>query len=800
MQTTIDVKGCYDYVFLRKKVNEISSIIAEILPKNKAQRKEYLLSYDFILKCTKTYELFSFDDITVLTFLLATYRESDSLTSLELFQKDKAFTAFYIVALHYYRKRDAEVMYDVLHEYVGKGAKKFSFEKYPMIWDLVSRYAIITKNYSVLLASAAAGRKAMPNNAATGVSYVEGVCLWANDIFYKTERSDPKPFPISINIKGDKEFQKDTLLIALSYCVKAILNNSYYAKYYFQFAELLFYIRVFFTEKNRIASNDEEYNERHFNKTVSLLKNVKACNATCEWEGVVGESAVDIRMCILRFVNVAIDFASTEEEKVRYKRFFEMAENYFNKRSVLVNVKKNKIINSKNYDDCKNIVKCRERGEYVLISYSRADYKSVFCDILEYQEAGIGVVFDDKLDETSTATEAKWHETYRKLMQKAKALICYVSENYIQRDAVMRELEMASEIGITVIPVDLTGTKQISAIISSVIRSGNVLPSRNINLLTTVFDDDQLMYCKGRNVDAVTHIAKIKKVLAAKCIDVFSIITAETCSESNVCNGVPYRPQEDFFVCDEKNGIYVVADGITRQEGYLEGSSAAAKFTETFCEKFHGTIVENMEENVADLYIMLSRSFGEAINLTKKTLEQEEEYRKMEQEAKMLAKEKGVYYEPPGCVFAVGVVNDGILYYGHVGDCAAMLCRKGQVVALTEPQTEYAFKIAKVEKNRRLLYNEYVNNPNNVHGYGVVNGDIGANAFFKVSSIELIDGDCVFLASDGISDFLRINYAEIQDCKTLNDVMRKQKNAKKSDNFLDDRTIIRINVGNVERV
>ncbi len=799
MQTAIDVRGYYNYAFLRKKLNEISSIIADILPKDKAKRKDYLLSYDFILDCTKTYERFTFDDVTVLTFLLATYKENDGFYDLKVFREDEAFVAFYILALHYYRKRDAEIMFDVLHEYVGNADKQFSFEKYPMIWDLVNRYAIITRNYAVLLASAEAGSRAMPKNVAMGVSYTEGVCMWANDVFYKTEHVDPKTFPIEINEKGAKDFQKDTLINALSYSVKAILNNPSYAKYYFQFAELLFYVRVLFTDKSLTVDGGavNEYNKKQFNQIVKSLKSVKSCeNVTCDWAGVTDSEPSAIRIYILRFVDIALEYATTEDEKTRYKRFYEMTENYFEKKSASINLRKNKIINSKKFDDCKNLVKCQERGEYVLISYSRADYKSVFCDILEYQEAGIGVVFDDKLDEMSSAPDSKWYESFQGLMKKAKALICFVSENYIQSEAVMRELDMATKAGITIIPVDLTGGKQISAVIASVFRAGKVLPSKHIKLLTTVFDDDQLMYCKGRNADTVTHIPKIEKVLFAKCKEVFSKVTAECGAKANSRDGISYRPQEDFFVCDKNNGIYVVADGITRQEGYTDEKSSASQYTKTFCENLHGAIVSNMKENVADPYIMLNRSFSEAVNMTKNALEQDKNYAKVCESAKTLAKEKGVYFENPGCVFVVGVVYNGTLYYGHVGDCAILMYRKGQVLALTESQTEYAFKVANVEGDRALLYDKYVNKPSNEHGYGVVNGDAGVYAFFKVSSIELLDGDNVFLASDGISEFLRRNALSVQGMKTVDEIFEKQ-NAER-DGAFDDRTLIRINVGKTD--
>lgn len=195
MQTAIDVRGYYNYAFLRKKLNEISSIIADILPKDKARRKDYLLSYDLILDCTKTYERFTFDDVTVLTFLLATYKENDGFYDLKVFREDEAFVAFYILALHYYRKRDAEIMFDVLHEYVGNADKQFSFEKYPMIWDLVNRYAIITRNYAVRLASAEAGSRAMPKNVAMGGCHIPRASACGRTTFFtKPSTSIPRLF------------------------------------------------------------------------------------------------------------------------------------------------------------------------------------------------------------------------------------------------------------------------------------------------------------------------------------------------------------------------------------------------------------------------------------------------------------------------------------------------------------------------------------------------------------------------------------------------------------------------------
>lgn len=789
MKQTALFNSCYKNFFeTENKINKVLGEISDLLDGGKTD----MGSYEYILGCTNIYNASDEDDVIARQFLLSLYDENPKFFA----SKDQAFTLFFLVCFHFYRQGNAQVFHDVLQRYVGEGGNKFSFEEYPVIWDLCCRYAVNTNNYPRLLASAVAGSKAMPNNPALSNSYVSAVTGRSHDMYYKNVVAVKGEFPPFIDNKfafgADEESYEASLIKAFGFVRAGIVKNPKYAKYYFQLGQLLFYARAYFST-NKNLSVKQRY-RKAFEQEMQYVKSLEACKYVNDivWLDIAGEDGISVKENIEKFVSLAKSLASSTDEASKYNQFWDMALAFFDKRPDTVFANKNKIMVSQRFEDCLSLVKCKPCDDYVTVSYSRKDYKSVLCDIVELRSRGVQVVFDEHLDETNDAQGKTWDEKFNAILKGSKAVLCYLSENYIASSAVKKELKMMKENGKVVMAVDLTGKKQISVIIEEAIKHGLNFSSDMLRSLTDVFDDDRLVFVREKNYDATSHFEKLETSLRNQCPEVFKNVVATSCSLQNAGRVTPH-PQEDAYMCDAINKVYVIADGITRFEGYPDSDySIAAKYTRTFCKNLVADICDNLKKSSKDLPELIHKSFVSCAVSTTRQLQNDAEFARNLALAKAESVKKGTYFEPVGCVAVVGVVDNDTLYFGHVGDCAAVLVRNGQAIALTRSQTRYAFKVDNVEGDRKLLYQRYVNVPSNEHGYGVADGDENVGAFLRVTSFKLQSGDVVFLMSDGVADFFCDTFCSDYARYSAEEILAKQVELSPKDAVFDDRTIIRV--------
>lgn len=765
-----------DFKDFFKTEEKVGKVLSEI--KNLAvQGRDYLKSYEYILDCTKLYNASDEDDAVARFILLSTYNGKSAFLG-----KDEAFVAFYLVCFHFYRQKNVKALRGVLNKYVGSGNLRFSIDDYPVIWDLACRYSVLTDDYEHLLLSAILGAKAMDDSPAMGNSFVQAVCNKSRNMYYKNIKATDEDYPECFSRK-QTETKYDTdyaesLIRAYDYAFKGIDKNPTYAKYYASVAELLFYTRVYISDKHT------ELDELHKKGFVAAIKRI---DDDVTFEDLNLDNAFT-EQYVEKYLTVAKGYASSDGEIASYNQFWDMASAFFDKRPDTVFAKKNKIITSKRFADCLDMVRCNVSADYVTISYSRKDYKSVLCDVVELQSRGVQVVFDEHLDETADDDGKTWDQKFEKILKNSKAVICFLSENYVTSASVEKELNMMAKYDKPVIPIDLTGKKMISEIIKSALSEGASLSSDMLRAVTKVFDDAKLVLPREKNHDAILHFYKLEQILRNQCGEVFKNVQAEGCIDLNVSQNP--HPQEDAMLIDSVNNVYVVLDGITRQEGYESDYSAAQKFTNEFLKIFGESIASNMKNGVKNVAEILRKTLVKSSEVAYKTLQKDKTYLDNLSGAKALALRKQKYFEPAGCVGAVAVIENGTLYYGHVGDSGIVLIRDGQIIALTRPQTRYAFKIDNAESNRKLLYDRYVNKPENEHGYGVINGNTDVSHFFKVASIKLNPDDVIYLMTDGIHDYFVDRYDESFNAMSISAIFEKQR--KSSPLKLDDRTMIRI--------
>jgi len=229
------------------------------------------------------------------------------------------------------------------------------------------------------------------------------------------------------------------------------------------------------------------------------------------------------------------------------------------------------------------------------------------------------------------------------------------------------------------------------------------------------------------------------------------------------------KPNEDVFLFDDENGIYIVLDGVSRdkKDGIYPNPSPSALLSKRILESIHNSIKDEIITNELTNYNALVKA-----NLIAATFNKENEACLGE----FLA----------GTVGVIGVIHDKKLYYAYIGDCIGCIINDKHTHTFTEMQTAQITK-HKGEFTVKEIRNVICNNKGHPCGYGVINGQEGAKDFIKTGVMQLDDA-VIFLSSDGCEslfvkatrqDLLNLSSKDLINLYTDND------NA-------DDRTLIKI--------
>lgn len=243
------------------------------------------------------------------------------------------------------------------------------------------------------------------------------------------------------------------------------------------------------------------------------------------------------------------------------------------------------------------------------------------------------------------------------------------------------------------------------------------------------------------------------------------------------------KPNEDYFISDDLNNIYIVSDGISRPKVEYQYDIFSYNVSKLFCDSMYSYLLENRPNKLDKLDVKktIINGFNSANKVINSYLENNKEY--------------FITKELPGCVGIISLIIDDYLYYASFGDCMGLIIRDGHKIIFSQKQTEYVFSYLKEEKNRDKLYHEYANK-DNIYGYSIVNGDINADINLDFSFIKLEKGDTIYLVSDGVSDYIEFARSKYFNNMTLDDMLCE---SDKQDKLLlkshfDDKTIIRIHI------
>jgi serine/threonine protein phosphatase PrpC len=238
------------------------------------------------------------------------------------------------------------------------------------------------------------------------------------------------------------------------------------------------------------------------------------------------------------------------------------------------------------------------------------------------------------------------------------------------------------------------------------------------------------------------------------------------------------KPNEDRLLADKERGIFIVLDGVTRVHKEYDATpnqSAAGDVGDIFLKAVYEYICEH-------LYEPNPRSIlEEAVRIANAKIK---DYRR-----KKSLDEWGFY---PSTLGIISILRGKTLHYLCVGDCIGVLIRYNSKIIFGRELTVKAVDLCGTTKSDR--YALYCNHPENHLSYTVFNGDEVVMDGVQYSLIDLHDGDVLFLASDGISDYLKYEKAVDLILKSPEIIIEDsgRYDAPPFASYADDKTLIKL--------
>ncbi len=746
---------------------------------------KFLSLHNFYKELNNKYGCDSFDTTYIVTKLIEYHANIIDETLLALLcnyiastnntkeEECIAFLAFYSLAIILYRQNEV----DKLKNHVLKFEKYFC-KDFPLFYDTVLRFYIIKHDYKSQLRASDkiaemkklagcyemnVGDKNSYMVAVTGI--LEYYCLYGA----------PKPTSNKKVVKSlDKEMSKKKIdyyyspntlnkmiNIASKYSDEVIKERKEYARYYSYRAKFLFFKSLY--KDRMLKSTIKEEIINLLDKALSITED----NA---------QSGIGLRDLFEVYKDFIESFPEDDENWKNDKNYGQM------KLKSEISLSKSMASSSKpeNYDGISN---------YAFISYSSKDYKVVYSDLVEFNAKGIVYNYDSsmipELNKNAKAYQVEeWYKIVEEKIRNCTVAICYLSENFISSDAVIKELCFIKKYDKPIICIDLSGLSTTGRIIKKYLKfSSNELSTDKLLTISQVLNDNVSNVVRGNKAETTTHINYVYNWIDKQ----YSGIIKNVNSESIVRIGNSHKVCEDYALINDELHLFIVSDGVTRTiKEYDNNNFLARDVSEIFSNK----VYQYFEEHYKDI----GRRPDDIMELIiSSILEADKEVKKYNEKNK----DKIMSIEAPGCCFVMGLVYNSRLYYAGVGDSTILLIRNNQVIKLFHEQTDYAFNLLKISKERDVLVKEYINNMDNSFGYGLANGDL-KKEFIQNSIFDLNFGDVLLFTSDGASKFLGlVKPLEFLRDSNLEDIVEQSDwfDKKFSNNEIDDKAIIRVKIG-----
>lgn len=206
------------------------------------------------------------------------------------------------------------------------------------------------------------------------------------------------------------------------------------------------------------------------------------------------------------------------------------------------------------------------------------------------------------------------------------------------------------------------------------------------------------------------------------------------------------KPLEDYALADDRLGIYIVCDGVTRSliDGRYPEDSPAAKVAGLFAETVYATLVRERATMSTRSALRVAITAGnDAIRRFNEAVIGQPDY---------------LENDLAGTVAIVAVADDTLLQYAYLGDCCAYSVVGDRLTRLTAPQTanvaEYRKRAGPAENATLAIRRDFRNNRQSDYGYGVFTGEATALEWVEWGQHALGPGRTLILASDGLAPYL----------------------------------------------
>lgn len=234
------------------------------------------------------------------------------------------------------------------------------------------------------------------------------------------------------------------------------------------------------------------------------------------------------------------------------------------------------------------------------------------------------------------------------------------------------------------------------------------------------------------------------------------------------------KPNEDIFLCDGNNGIFLLLDGVSRdrESGRYPNPSPAVDVVHILKDEIYNYLISHRwdSQNILDLIV-------KAVKIANNKV-------------KIYNDRKKLLFAA-GAVGIIAIIDKGQLFYAYIGDCFGRIVYDNNIVVFTHCQTELINKHKK-EFSAFEIREIICNNPVHPYSYGVLNGDEQAIYFLQTGKIDLFDVKCIILTSDGIEPFLSSCSAKFLHSKNAISLLEKDQEIQTENQ--DDKTIIKIDM------
>lgn len=390
------------------------------------------------------------------------------------------FAAYYALSLIYKKTKNIKGLEDL-----AKHPGYRCLNKFPLFYEVQSRYykrigalrqALNRDQYAISV---------LANNASSGVnhgvriSYASTVCsmlesnilLWQEEINQATEFVDA-----------------------------AVKYNPKYAKYYFIKAQLIYY--------TGIKSNLDDF-ERICTETIQLTEKARMYVFYSSGTFIEQEKEMDVYEAFIQKVHAELLSRKRRESNAKFIDF---------SADEIASLKHNIMASNKCDDDIQPIKpNLSPDDKYIFICYSSKDYKSVYCDLVEFYAQKIPFVYDKGL-----GAGLNWDaqvETYID-QPNCVGVVFYISTNTLISESFCEEIEMVcQQLKKAYFAVNLEGALLPSAILVRTIlnecdkdMSRSPISSDNIIRFLRAFTDKGIFIPKFRDKheDGIQHIHAFK--------------------------------------------------------------------------------------------------------------------------------------------------------------------------------------------------------------------------------------------------------------------------------------------------